>query len=724
MAWSVMSDVPNPLFDANGDPASGYVLKAYLPGTTTSTSIAINSAGSSPQASITANAEGKWEVSGNEILPYIDRKHKWGIFANSTHASANTPFYMGPFDNVERAVDALGEISGVVPFATVAAAQAATNLASGMTICLADRASSLWDLSSSGTANGWNVIFLTASGLYATLRVDGWANVVAFGADRTGVDDAAPPFKCAMDYMYSRGGGIVFIPEGVFLMASFTEAPYYTVRAKDKVSVFGTGPASVVKIADGMTSSTQGVGFLYEHTVAISDVKYLNFSVDWNGANNPNPNTPTGNTTRMGAAYDVNNLHIDSVWFKNPGGHHNIYISGTGGRNSVTNCVMLNGGKAVAGNTAITDHSGVYIDTDNSCVSGNTLVCENLDDDVATAIEVHGVGVSVQNNIIYGYAIGVISGCAPGSDEKAQSISGNIMYEVYEGVRLYSDASASNYDYVITNNNILIRSSATRSGLGIESVMTSSANSHRLKVSGNKITFGSASPAMAVLSAGIHLDGWETLDIHDNTISNFVAEGIYVESTVGDIQNVRIVDNSIVGCGQTTTAARKRGVAITTGNQVVVANVSRNTITCVPTYGTAASIGVYTSGDVRRLTAEDNDITGQTDESILRSGTDATAITLITHKGAENPVSDIINASVGSIYKSTATSRVWYGVDTANNGSSSVWRSVEFGSTAPVSGFHIVGDRAINIAPSAGNAKSWVCTGFGTPGTWTSEGNL
>jgi len=37
--FSVMEDVPNPLFDLKGDPFSGAVLKAFLPGTTTSISI-------------------------------------------------------------------------------------------------------------------------------------------------------------------------------------------------------------------------------------------------------------------------------------------------------------------------------------------------------------------------------------------------------------------------------------------------------------------------------------------------------------------------------------------------------------------------------------------------------------------------------------------------------------------------------------------------------------
>lgn len=45
-------------------------------------------------------------------------------------------------------------------------------------------------------------------------------------------------------------------------------------------------------------------------------------------------------------------------------------------------------------------------------------------------------------------------------------------------------------------------------------------------------------------------------------------------------------------------------------------------------------------------------------------------------------------------------------------------------SAAPVGGAWIVGDRAINITPTVGQPKAWVCTVAGTPGTWVSEGNL
>lgn len=105
MAWTVMYDVMQ-WVDANGDPASGYVLKAYLPGTTTPTSIAIDKDGSSPQATITFNAEGKPEVSGNEIVPFIDREYKWAIFRNASDASANSNPFAGFYDNIPQYVRA------------------------------------------------------------------------------------------------------------------------------------------------------------------------------------------------------------------------------------------------------------------------------------------------------------------------------------------------------------------------------------------------------------------------------------------------------------------------------------------------------------------------------------------------------------------------------------------------------------------------------------------
>lgn len=43
---------------------------------------------------------------------------------------------------------------------------------------------------------------------------------------------------------------------------------------------------------------------------------------------------------------------------------------------------------------------------------------------------------------------------------------------------------------------------------------------------------------------------------------------------------------------------------------------------------------------------------------------------------------------------------------------------------APTTGTYLVGDRTVNSSPAVGQPKAWVCTVAGTPGTWTSEGNL
>ena len=47
-----------------------------------------------------------------------------------------------------------------------------------------------------------------------------------------------------------------------------------------------------------------------------------------------------------------------------------------------------------------------------------------------------------------------------------------------------------------------------------------------------------------------------------------------------------------------------------------------------------------------------------------------------------------------------------------------------YSTVAPTTGTWAVGDRCINAVPTVGQPKAWSCTVAGTPGTWTSEGNL
>lgn len=238
-------NVPNPIIvDAAGTAGSGYVLKAYLTGGTISTSIAIAAAGTSPQTTITANSEGKWEVSGNEILPYIDRKHKWGIFANATDATANTPFYMGPFDNVEQVANSSDTVK---TFSTLALAVAATTIVDGDALNIAERTTGNgggadWyvELLSVGAANTYNRVAWgantgAATDLVLVLRNSETGNVKQWGATGDGTTDD----YAALQYLVSNNDNMFFPDTATYMVGTTireaSNAGSRTVRGENRV---------------------------------------------------------------------------------------------------------------------------------------------------------------------------------------------------------------------------------------------------------------------------------------------------------------------------------------------------------------------------------------------------------------------------------------------------------------------------------------------------------
>lgn len=72
-----------------------------------------------------------------------------------------------------------------------------------------------------------------------------------------------------------------------------------------------------------------------------------------------------------------------------------------------------------------------------------------------------------------------------------------------------------------------------------------------------------------------------------------------------------------------------------------------------------------------------------------------------------------------------------FNIFSLDNGTCSTWTGYEeiieganLGSTPPTIGNWTKGRRIINVSPTVGQPKAWVCTATGTPGTWISEGNL
>lgn len=551
-------------------------------------------------------------------------------------------------------------------------------------------------------------------------------SVKDFGAVGDGVTDDRAAIEAAVNAVYAAGGGTVYLPEGTYLIASFSSG-YYTVRAKDGVSFVGEGPKSIIKMANGMVSATQGISFLYDHTNPITNVRYSNFTLDWNGQNNPNPNTVAGNVTRMGTGNGATNWHADNITFLNPGGHHNIWIAGGGNQNSVTNCVFVNAGRAVTGNTLITDHSSIYTNCDSTVVSDNVFWCSNLNDTVATAIELHGNNITCTGNVVYGYSKGVIYGASENTgDNTGCTVANNQLIQVIEGVRLHTADTYTNDLVEVCNNSIYLRPVTNIVNIGVYMLAQSTVVSKRISIQNNQI-YLSAINQFALDHRGIILVDVSDLTVTGNAIFNFSGQGVYIETVVGGLINGMVSDNSIYGCGTSSTSSLKQGIRVNAGasGAVTTLKIANNIVASATPYGgTVAVDGIsFNSGTFQRLEILNNTVTGQSGISISKGAVEALNVCLVQHVGTENPFNNI-KATFGSEYRAIDSNRIWKALNTPNNGNSDVWISEEYSTAAPTTGLHTRGDRAWNIAPAVGQPKSWVCTVFGTPGTWVSEGNL
>lgn len=76
--------------DSNGDPASGFVLKAYAAGTSTNINMATDSTGNTTATSIALNADGYPEVSGTIVIPHLEQDYKLSLYPTQAAADADS----------------------------------------------------------------------------------------------------------------------------------------------------------------------------------------------------------------------------------------------------------------------------------------------------------------------------------------------------------------------------------------------------------------------------------------------------------------------------------------------------------------------------------------------------------------------------------------------------------------------------------------------------------
>jgi hypothetical protein len=227
MTW-VKMPIQEQWEDSSGNPASGYVIKAYLPGTTTVTPMAIDKNGTTTVTSVTLNANGVPAVSGNQVVLYIDREFKYGVFADSTAAAANSSPTYGFYDNVKIDAFISGNYLTIVDDYTELLALDPDDFTAGDIVTVTDDGISGQFVVTTGSATDdggivkTNATWNTASKHFERLsKVP--VNVKWFGAVGDGVTDDYAEIVLAIKYCIalkaansSQGVSLIF-PDGVYV---------------------------------------------------------------------------------------------------------------------------------------------------------------------------------------------------------------------------------------------------------------------------------------------------------------------------------------------------------------------------------------------------------------------------------------------------------------------------------------------------------------------------
>jgi hypothetical protein len=619
-----------------------------------------------------------------------------------------------------------------------------------------DGGGGLWyyDTSSTATENVGTIVKPTGvSGAGRFIReVQGQPyNVKWFGAKGDGVTDDGPAIQSDIDAVYAIGSGAVFVPQGTFILNTVT-APYYLLTIRDKVSVGGVGPSSILKAGPGLRNSTTGLAILYNHTDYVSDLTISDLTIDYNGQNNLVLSSYGSNAhiNRTGGNI-ASGVMIRNVAFKNSAGHHFIWFGlnsadSRNTKNSIVGCSFSESGLSIAGNQT-TDHSSIYMGSTNSVVANNSFV-NTTQDYVGTAIELHSDGTAATGNTVVKYDHGVNLG-GDSNTVNNVTISGNAFKSVVRGVVLWTLSNYTIDNLIVSNNTISVadnEGTAYAAGAGVVyagNFDTSTSTSSMWTISGNDIEAENVNTSSFDYTiTGIDINAVAGLSITGNTISGLKGEGIRLEAVAGKAHSdVIIANNTIRSCGYTSHAGRNRGISLATNASTNLAtNVAvRSNVITAGHVGSSNDmdygLSLNSTGQFERLSIEGNQIRGAVVFDML-TPTNQTTTTrpFISHVAEKTGTPfGVIRSGWASRWIDSYTGYIYdYRNASGTNGSTDGWNATVSvtgppASTAPYNTqTWKKGDRfiAASGAVAVGSPKSWICTAGGTPGTITSEGNL
>ena len=334
-----------------------------------------------------------------------------------------------------------------------------------------------------------------------------------FSAVADGSTDDILAINKAVDYLVGLGGGVLFFPEGTYMVSS-------AVKLRDNIVYHGAGCGSIIK---ARSNSVDNVFAEATPAAAYTGIVMRDLAIDGNRANVAFPvDDANGNGIRLNQVSHsrFQNLYIHDVVY------NGISIYNASNDNVVENCRIEDVGKTgVSGGS----HNGVFIEfgANRNCIKNNRIVTTRD----------HGVfhnanGADASDNII---AENFISGAAQ------------------DGIRVGDDAGTSTI-----NRPKILNNAITAGDIGIRVYNSATTVIESGVISGNTVT-GST-------NGGIYLQGAATrkIAVNGNVCRN---NGGYGISNTG-------TDNAIDGnicLGNTTDQLQDSGLRTALGHNITTA---------------------------------------------------------------------------------------------------------------------------------------------------------
>lgn len=493
------------------------------------------------------------------------------------------------------------------------------------------------------------------------IKLQEYVSVLDFGADNSGATDCSAAFQNAINALSS--GGTLYVPPG-----NYTFTNYVTI-ATANITVTGEGiinfPSSLSWVGTGANTAF--------FIITADNVKI--FGLNFNG-NNITPPSGKDYWPILFLSGGTNSSVLDCYFYNfshQTGGHSGApigYVTTSASGGIVSNCNFLN------------CHGGVFTQSPLITVSNNTF--QTITD---TPVAINGAS-----------AVGCI-------------VNANIIVNTGDYPAIAVEESPS--DFVITNNNV--RNCSTAVSMYNSAVLQSHAGG---VISNNNFTInpgyaGTIAPVMFIVRqyyTGTIIEGNKffcdttglTLTGSGSCIYSFGSTDVQISNNLFDCVNGISYVALLSGPGEVVFSNNKLNMNNATSTGVLVSSGSNIVADIVDNYFDAPT-------DYSVQFQSSSNWTG-----ILRNNTFTNVGTSAQYYGSVFGNISVQNSASPSPIAPHSLSNETGNYSTIYAGS---------GKAAPTGGTWKVGDRVINIA-TIGSPKAWSCTTAGTPGTWTSEGNL